>query len=71
MFHSFNRVYIILYLQDVKMNGIQTTASDGYLMATLRDYFFTNNFNFGQKASIVTSVIFESKVAFISLLFII
>lgn len=71
MFHSFNRVYIILYLQDVKMNGIQTTASDGYLMATLRDYFFTNNFNFGQKASIVTSVIFESKVAFITLLFII
>lgn len=71
MFHSFNREYIILYLQDVKMNGIQTTASDGYLMVTLRDYFFTNNFNFGQKASIVTSVIFESKVAFITLLFII
>ncbi|XP_052695625.1 uncharacterized protein LOC128174017 [Crassostrea angulata] len=46
--------------KDVKMNGIQTTASDGYLMATLRDYFFTNNFNFGQKASIVTSVIFET-----------
>lgn len=47
------------------MNGFQTTASDGYLMATLRDYFFTNNFNFGQKASIVTSVVFESKAAFI------
>lgn len=71
MFHSFNRVYIILYLQGVKMNGIQTTASDGYLMATLRDYFFTNNFNFGQKASIVTSVVFESKAAFITLTFII
>lgn len=71
MFHSFNRVCIILYLQGVKMNGIQTTASDGYLMATLRDYFFTNNFNFGQKASIVTSVIFESKDAFITLSFII
>lgn len=53
------------------MNGIQTTASDGYLMAALRDYFFTNNFNFGQKASIVTSVVFESKAAFITLSFII
>lgn len=53
------------------MNGIQTTASDGYLMATLRDYYFTNNFNFGQKAIIATSVVFESKAAFITLSFII
>lgn len=46
------------------MNGIQKTASDGKLMATFRDYFYRTHLNMASQASLITSVVFESKAAF-------
>lgn len=42
------------------LNGVQKTASDGDLMAALRNNFFATTFYYGYVAKLETSVVFES-----------
>lgn len=55
---------LFAFLQFSYLNGILKTASDGDLMATLRNNFFATAFYYTYRAKLETSAVFESKTKY-------